>query len=151
MIMSSCLLRVPWTARRSKRSILKDINPEYSCWSWSSNSLVDGCKEPTHWKRPWCWERLRAGGEGDDRGWDGWMISLTQWTWVRANSGRWWRTENPGVLLSIGSQRVGHDWMTEQQGKPGVCSQALGLQRIRHDLATEQQQSHIYGNGNNQL
>ena len=50
------------------------------CWSWSSNSLATWCKEPTHWKKPWCWERLRAGGEGDDRGWDGWMASLTQWT-----------------------------------------------------------------------
>ena len=50
------------------------------CWSWSSNTLATWCKEPTHWKKPWCWERLRAGGEGDDRGWDGWMASLTQWT-----------------------------------------------------------------------
>ena len=50
------------------------------CWSWSSNTLTTWCKEPTHWKRPWCWERLRAGGEGDDRGWDGWMASLTEWT-----------------------------------------------------------------------
>ena len=57
------------------------------CWSWSSNTLATWCKEPTHWKRPWCWERLRA-EEGDDRGWDGWMASLTQWTWVWANSGR---------------------------------------------------------------
>ena len=64
-------------------------------------------------KRPYCWERLRAGGKGDDRGWDGWMALLTQWTWVWANSGRWWRTGKPGVLKSIGSQRVGHDWVTK--------------------------------------
>ena len=64
--------------------------------------------------RPWCWERLKAGGEGDNRGWDGWMASLTQWTWVWANSGRWWRTEKPGVLQSMGLLRVGH-WATEQQ------------------------------------
>ena len=65
---------------------------------WSSNTLATWCKELTHWKRPWCWERLRAGGEAGDRGWDGWMASLTQWTWVWANSRRWWRTGNRGVL-----------------------------------------------------
>ena len=62
---------------------------------------------------PWCWERLKAGGEGDDRGWDGWMASPTQWTWVWVNSGSWWWTGRPGVLQSMGSQRVGHDWVTE--------------------------------------
>ena len=72
-------------------------------------------EELTHWKRPWCWERLRAEGEGGDRGWDGWMASLPQWTWVRANSGRWQRMGRPGVLQSMGSQRVDHDWVTEQQ------------------------------------
>ena len=61
------------------------------------------------WKRPWCWERLRAGGEGDDRGWDGWMVSPTQWTWVRVDSGSWWWTGRPGVLRFMGSQRVGHN------------------------------------------
>ena len=75
--------------------------------------LVTWCKELTHWKRPWCWERLKAGGEGDDRGWDGWMASPTQWTWVWVNSGSWWWTGRPGVLRSMGSQRVGHDWPTE--------------------------------------
>ena len=63
--------------------------------------------------RPWCWERLRAGGEGDDRGWDGWMASPTQWTWVWASSGRWWKTGKPGVLQSMGSQRHDlSDWTT---------------------------------------
>ena len=66
-----------------------------------------------HLKRPWCWESLRAGGEGDDRGWDGWMESLTQWPWVWVNSGSWWCTGRPGVLQSMGSQRVRHDWMME--------------------------------------
>ena len=84
------LLRVPWTAGRSNQSILKEINPEYYwkdwCWSWSSSSLATWYEEPTHWKRPWCWERLRAGGEVGNRGWDGWMASLTQWTWVWAHS-----------------------------------------------------------------
>ena len=64
-------------------------------------------------KRPWCWERLRAGGEGEDRGWDGWMASPTQWTWAWVNSGSWWWTGRPGVLQFMGSQRVGHDWATE--------------------------------------
>ena len=83
------------------------------CWSWNSNTLATWCKELTHLKRPCCWERLRAGGEADDRGWDGWMASPTQWTWVWVDSGSWWWTERPGVLWFMGSQRVGHDWTTE--------------------------------------
>ena len=71
------------------------------------------CEELTHWKRLWCWEGLGAGGEGDDRGWDGWMASLTRLTWVWVNSGSWWWTRRPGVLWFIGLQRVGHDWATE--------------------------------------
>ena len=66
-----------------------------------------------HEKRPWCWEGLGAGGEGNDRGWDGWMASLTRWTWVWMNSGSWWWTRRPGVLQLMGSQRVGHDRATE--------------------------------------
>ena len=69
-------------------------------------------KSWTHWKRPWCCERLKA-GEEDDRGWDGWMASVTWWTWVWVNSGSWWWTGRPGVLRFMGSQRVGHDWVTE--------------------------------------
>ena len=111
-------LRVPWIAGRSYQSILKEISPEYSleglfCWSWNSNTLAILCEELTHLKRPWCWERLKVEGEGDDRGWDGWMASLTQWIWVWVNSGRWWWTGRPGVLQSMGSQRVGYDWATE--------------------------------------
>ena len=79
-------LRVPWIARRSYQSILKEINPNIHCkdWclNWNPNTSASWCKKPTHWIKPWCWERLKAGGEGDDRGWDGWMASLTQWTWV---------------------------------------------------------------------
>ena len=110
------LLRVPWNARRSNQSILKEIGPGYSLVGlmlklklqyfghlmWRTDSL----------KRPWCWERLREGGEGDDRGWDGWMASLTQWTWVWVNSGSWWWTGRPGMLVH-GVAKVGHDWMTE--------------------------------------
>ena len=109
--------RVPWTAMGSNWSILKEISPGCSlvdwCWSWNSSTLATSCKELTHWKRFWCWERLGAGGEGDDRGWDGWMASLTRWTWVWVNSGSWWWTGRPGVLQFTGSQRVGHDWATE--------------------------------------
>ena len=85
------------------------------CWSWNSNTLATWCKELTHLEIPWCWERLKAGGEGDDRGRDGWMASLTQQTWVWVNSRSWWWTGRPGVLWFMGSQRVGHDWVTEQK------------------------------------
>ena len=85
------------------------------CWSWNSNTLATWCKKLSHWERPWCWERLKAGREGDDRGWDGWMASLSQRTWVWGSSGRRWKTGKPGVLQFIGSQRVGHDWAAEQQ------------------------------------
>ena len=71
------------------------------------------CEQLTHLKRPWCWERLGTGGEGDDRGWDGWMASLTQWTWVWLNSGSWWWTGRPGMLWFMGSQGVGCNWVTE--------------------------------------
>ena len=83
------------------------------CWSWNSSILATWCEELTHLKRPWCWERLRAGREGDDRGWDRWMASQTRWTWVWVNSGNWWWTGRPGVLQFLGSQRFGHDWVTE--------------------------------------
>ena len=108
------LLRVTWTARRSNSPWRKSVlNAHWKdwCWSWNSNTLATWCKELTHLKRPWCWERLKAGGEGDDRGWDGWMASWTQWTWVWVNSRSWWWTGRPGVLQSIGLQRGG---MTEQ-------------------------------------
>ena len=96
------LLRVPWTERKSNQSILKEINSEYSLegllLKLSSNTLATWCKGLTHWKRPWCWARLRAGGEGGNRGWDDWMESLNRWTWIWENSRRWWRTGKPGVL-----------------------------------------------------
>ena len=90
------LLRVPWAARRSNQSILKEICPEYSLEGLMPklklHTLATWCKELTHRKRPCCWERLRAGGEGDDRGWDGWMASPTRWIWVWVNSRSWWWT-----------------------------------------------------------
>ena len=109
------LLRVPWTARRSNQSILKEISPEYSLEGliWSSNTLATWCEELTHWKRLWCWEGLGTGGEGDDRGWEGWMASPTRWTWVWVNFRSWWWTARPGMLQFMGSQRVGYGWVTE--------------------------------------
>ena len=97
------LLRVPWTARRSIQPTLKEISPENSqegeySRSWNSNTLATWCKELTHWKRPWCWERLKAGGEGYERAWDDWMVSPTGWTWVWASSESWWWTGKPVVL-----------------------------------------------------
>ena len=83
------------------------------CWSSNSNTLATWCKELTQLKRPWWWERLKAGGEGDNRGWNGWMASPTQWTWVWVNSRSWWWTRRTRVLQSMGSQRVGHNWVTE--------------------------------------
>ena len=94
------------------RKLVLNIHWKDRCWSQNSNTLATWCEELTHLKRPWRWERLKA-GEGDDRGWDGWMASSTQWTWVWVNSGSWWWTGWPGVLQSMGSQRVRHDWVTE--------------------------------------
>ena len=110
-------LRVPWTSKRSNQSILKEISPEYSLEGlmvklklqyfghlmWRTDSLENTL----------IWERLKVGGEGDDRGWNGWMASPTQWVWVWVYSGSWWWTRRPGVLQSMGSQRAGHDWATE--------------------------------------
>ena len=111
------LLRVPWTARRSSQSIQKEINPECSLeglmLKLKLHILATWCEELTHLKRPWCWEILKAGGEGDDRGWDDWVASPIQRTWVWVNSRRWRWTGSPGVLWFMGSQRVGHDCTTE--------------------------------------
>ena len=81
--------------------------------SWNSSTLATSCKELTHWKRLWCWEGVGARGEGDDRGWNGWIASLTWWTWVWVNSRSWWWTGRSGVLQFMGSQRVGYDWATD--------------------------------------
>ena len=101
----------------SEKTVVTTMNIHWKvwCWSWSSNTLATWCKMLTHQKRPWCWEKLRAGGEGGGRGWDGWMASPTGWTWVWANSGTYWRTGKPGVLQSVGSQRVEHELVADQQ------------------------------------
>ena len=95
-----------------RRSALGFLWKEW-CWGWNSNTLATSCEELTHWERLWCWEGLGAGGEGDDRGWDGWMASLTRWMCVWVNSRSWWWTGRPGVLRFMGSQRVGHNWATD--------------------------------------
>ena len=108
------LLKVPWTARRSNQSILKENSPEYSLEGPMLKLKLQNfghLMQRTDW--PWCWERLKAGEEGDDRGWDGWMASPTRWIWVWASSGSWWWTGKPGVPQSMVSQRVRQDWVTE--------------------------------------
>ena len=109
------LLRVPWIARRANQSILTKLSPEYSLeglmQSWNSNTLATWCEELTRLKRPWFWERLKVGGEGDDKGWDDKMASRTWWTRVWISSGSWW-TGRPGVLQPVGLQRARHDWAT---------------------------------------
>ena len=104
------LLRVPWIARRSNQSILKEISPEYSLVGLmlmlKFQYLVTWCEELTHWKRPWCWERLRQEEKGMTED------EVVGWPWVWVNSGSWWWTGRPGVVQSMGSQRVRDDWAT---------------------------------------
>ena len=98
------------TSPSQRRSVL-GVHWKDSCWSWNSNTLTTSCEELTHWKRHWCWEGLGAGGEGDDRGWDGWMASPTRWTWVWVNFGSLWWIGKPAMLQFMELQRVG---LTEQ-------------------------------------
>ena len=110
-------LESPLDSKETQQSILEEISPEQSLeglmLKLKLQYFATWFEELTRWKRPWCWERLKAGGEGDDRGWDGWMASRTQWTWVWVNSGSWWWTGRPGLFQSMGWQRVGHNWVTE--------------------------------------
>ena len=115
---------IPWPKFNSPPPALETKHPNH--WTnqpWDFFGRNDAKAEtpvlwPPHAKswligKDWCWEGLGTGGEGDDWGWDGWMASLTRWTWVWVNSGSWWWTGRPGMLRFMGSQRVGHDWMTE--------------------------------------
>ena len=119
------LLKVPWTASRFNQYILKEMDVHWKnwCWSWNSNTSSMGYEELTHLKVPWCWERLRA-GEGDDREWDGWVASPTQWTWIWGDSGSWWWTGRPGALWFMGSKRVRRNWATELNWTEG---QEIGI------------------------
>ena len=96
---------------------IKPVHPKCDqSWVFIGRTDIEAetwCEELTHLKRPWCWERLKAEEEGDDRGWDGCMASLTQWMWIWVSSGSWWWTEKPGMLQSMGSPRVRHNWGTE--------------------------------------
>ena len=106
------------------QSILKEISPEYSLeglmLKLKPQYFGTWCEELTHWKILWCWERLKAGGEGEDRGWDGWMALPMWWTWVWIGYGSWWWTGKPGMLQSIGSQRIRHNWVTELNWISGI-------------------------------
>jgi len=110
------LLRVPWTARRSNQSILKEISPEYSFEGLMLKLKLQYfghlIRKTDSFENTLMWERLKT-GERDDRGWDGWMASPTRWPWVWASSGHWWWTGKPGVLPSMGSQIVRHYWVTD--------------------------------------
>ena len=110
------LLTVPWTVRRSNQPILKEISPEYSLEGLTLKLILQYFGHlmwrTDSFEKTLILERLKA-GEGDDRGWDGWMVSPPQWTWIWTSSGSWWWTGKPGVLQSMGSQRVRHDWVTE--------------------------------------
>ena len=112
------LLRVPWTGRRSNQTILKEISSEYSLevllLKLKLHYFGHLMQRPDSLERPSCWERLKAGVEGEDRGWDGWMASLTPWTWVWVSSGSWWWPGKPGVLQSMGVTKR-HNWAIEQQ------------------------------------
>ena len=120
----------------SKRKSVLGVHWKDWCWSWNSNTLATWCEELTHLKRPWCWERLRAGGKGDDRGWDGCMASPTQWTWVWVDSGSWWWTGRPGVLRFMGSQRVRHDWAPELNWEMSVASNFSAVELKIEDWGT---------------
>ena len=111
------LLRPPWTTRRSNQSILKEVSPACSLEGLMLKLKLQYfghlMQRADSFEKTLGWERLKARGEGDDRGWDGWMVPPTQWTWVWVNSGSWWWTGRPDVLQSMRSQRVRHDWATE--------------------------------------
>ena len=122
--------------QRSNKSILKksvlNIHWKDWCWSWSSNTLATWCKEPTHWKRPRCWERSKAGGDGDDRGWDSWIAPLTQWTEfeqaLRDGEG-----QGSLACCSPWGCRVRHNWMTEPP-PPRLFNWEVAEPRIRWRL-----------------
>ena len=109
----------------------------------TDTTLTTWCKEQTYWKRLWCWERLKVGREGDDRGWDGWVASPTWWTWIWASSGSWWWTGRPGLLQFMGSQRVEHDWATELNWTE-LSPSSRGFLVPLHFLPLEWYQLHIW-------
>ena len=123
------------TSPSSRRSVL---NIHWKDWCWNSSTLATWCEELIHWKRPWCWERLKAGGEGDDRGWDGWMASLALWTptrWVWTSSGSWWWMGSLVCCSPWSCKRVRHGWATELNWKKDntkECSNYCTIALISH-------------------
>ena len=136
MVTHSSILawRIPWSVETVKLQYMRSPRVRHD---WVTNTFTFHTfwnswtvwMELAHWKRLWCWEGLRAGGEGDDGGWDGWMASLTRWTWVWVNSRSWWWTGRPGVLRFMGSQTVGHYWATALNWTE-TSSRAQGLTNI---------------------
>ena len=133
------LLRVPWTARRSNQSILNEIHSEYSpegwSWSWNFNILTTSCEEPTHWKGPWCLERLRAEGEGNDRGWDGWMAGWHHWLDGHEFEQNLGNSEGQGSLVCCSS------WVTKSQTQQWLNSnkRTIKFGQIRKETVWKQQ------------
>ena len=131
------LLRVSWTTRRSNQSILKEISPEYSLeglmlklkWQYFGHLM----QRIDSFEKTLMLGKIEGGREGDNRGWDGWMVSPTRWTWVWASSGSWWWTGRPGVLQSMGSQRVGQDWETKLNWTP-IYHACLRISKLAYGL-----------------
>ena len=119
------------TTSPSYRKSVLNIHWKDWSWNWNSNTLATLCEELTYFKRPWCWERLKAGGEGDDRGWDGWMASLTQLTWVWVNFSSWWWTGRPGVLQSMELEIVRHNWGTEMNWTAAISFLCMYLEKTK--------------------
>ena len=132
----------------SYRKLVLNIHWKDWCLSWNSFTLATWCEELTHLKRPWSWERLKAGGERDIRGWDGWMASPTWWTWVWAGSRSCWWMGRPSVLQSMGLQIVRHDWATklnwyEWLSVPYLCPTAAA--QLRPHICRERTFSLLLG------
>ena len=128
------LLGVTWTARRSNQSILKEISPEYSLEGLLLKLKLQYFghlmrRTDSFEKRPWCWKRSKTGVEGDNKGWGSWMASPIQWTWVWASSRSWWWTEKPGMLQSMESKRIRHNWVTEPN-----CTEALSWKQFGYNF-----------------
>jgi len=133
--------RVPWSARKSNQSILKEVSAEYSLEGLMLKLKLQYfghlMRGTDSLEKTWCWERLKTGGEGDNRGWDGWMASPTWWTWVWISFGSWWQTGKPGLLQSMGSQRVGKtEWLNWTQLNWGT--------KIPHGRKTTESTYHNY-------
>ena len=127
-------LESPLNCKEMKTVILKKsilhVHWKDWYWSWSSNTLAPWWEELTHWETPWCWERLKAGGEGDNRGWDVWKALPTQWTWIWRSSGRRWRTGKPIMLQCTGSQRMDMtEWLKNKATTATTTNMALDLEK----------------------